>query len=330
MFARIWTSFAFLLAALLIATAPLRAERIVAVGDLHGDYGAYHAIMSAAGLIDERDRWAGGDTILVQTGDIADRGPDSLRIIRHLRRLRSQAARTGGRVVTLLGNHEAMNVTGDLRYVHPGEFAAFADRRSAIRRERVWRANREAIVAAARARNPALTDEAIRETWLRATPLGWAEHRAGWHPEGELGRWALASPAVVLIDDTLFLHAGISPAYARLPIDEINRRVAAALAAIDPSREAIINDPIGPLWYRGLASGAEADVAAELEAILRAYGARRIVIGHTPVLDGIAVRHGGRLILIDTGNAAPYGGTRSWLEIRDGEVIPHVMGEEAP
>ena len=89
--------------------------------------------------------------ILVQTGDVTDRGPDSLKIIRDLQRLQREAARAGGRVVVLVGNHEAMNVTGDLRYVHPGEYAAFADRDSASRRDALYTANRAAFEAAARA-----------------------------------------------------------------------------------------------------------------------------------------------------------------------------------
>ncbi|MBT8427928.1 MAG: hypothetical protein KJO02_07850, partial [Erythrobacter sp.] len=55
--------------------------RIVAIGDLHGDYEAYHDIALTAGMIDEDGDWAGGDTVLVQLGDVTDRGPDSLKII---------------------------------------------------------------------------------------------------------------------------------------------------------------------------------------------------------------------------------------------------------
>ena len=65
----------------------------------------------------------GARTVLVQIGDVADRGPDSLKIIRQLMKLQREAAGRGGQVIALVGNHEAMNMTGDLRYVHPGEYA---------------------------------------------------------------------------------------------------------------------------------------------------------------------------------------------------------------
>lgn len=323
-----------LIALLVLALAPVAAQapRIVVVGDLHGDYAAYRAILRASGLIDRRDRWSGSRTIFVQTGDIVDRGPESLRIMRHLMRLQRQAARAGGRVVALVGNHEAMNVTGDLRYVHSGEYAAFADRRSAQRRERAFEANRVVIEADYRTRDPAMTAEAIRQAWLAAVPLGMVEHRAAWAPGGELGRWIAANPAVVLIDGTLFVHGGIGAAYANLPLDEINRRAAAELGVADASPTALINDPAGPLWYRGLVereglppAEATAAIEAELSQVLRAYGARRIVVGHTPNLSGIAIRHGGRLVTIDTGISAYYRGPWTYLEVVGGNAVAHAV-----
>ena len=94
------------------------------------------------------------------------------------------------------------------------------------------------------------------------TPLGWVEQRAAWKPDGELGAWARSNPAVLKIGDTVFVHGGISAEYSKFPIDEINRRVAAALTAVDDSPKSILNDPLGPLWYRGLA-GRDKDAEAE-------------------------------------------------------------------
>jgi len=324
--------FAFALAALLLLAAPaLATPRIVAVGDLHGDFAAYQAILRAARLIDAQDRWIGGDSIFVQTGDVPDRGPDSLRIIRHLMRLQDEAQRAGGRVVPLVGNHEAMNITDDLRYVHPGEYAAFATRDSARRRTRVFESNRAAIERFYRARDTGLSDTDIRRTWYRETPLGKVEHQSAWHPTGEIGRWVLRNPAVALIDGTLFVHGGLSADYASRSLDEINRAVAAALTARETGRESIINDRVGPLWYRGLVTregeerASPPSIEDELTRVLTAYGARRIVIGHTPSLAGIIIAHGGRLIRIDSGISAHYSGRRSYLEIVNGEAVAHLV-----
>lgn len=294
--------------------------RIVAVGDLHGNHRAFRAIVRAAGLIDARGRWAGGQTVLVQTGDVVDRGPDSLKIIRDLMRLQREAKAAGGGVVALVGNHEAMNVTGDLRYVHPGEYAAFADRNSARRRERTFELNKAALESFYR--QSGLDPAAARAAWMKETPLGKLEHRAAWAPEGEIGRWIIANPVVAIVGGTLFVHGGISARYAAMPAHEINRRVAAALIARETGRESILNEADGPLWYRGLAEGAGAEALA---AVLQGQGVERVVIGHTPVLAGIALLHEGRLARIDTGISAHYGGAWSYLEIRDGKATAHVV-----
>jgi calcineurin-like phosphoesterase family protein len=341
---RLWTRLGCLIAVLALAVSAATAapvHRIIAVGDLHGDFAAWRDIAREARLIDGKGAWTGGDAVLVQTGDVVDRGSDSLKIIQDLMRLQREALRAHGQVIALVGNHEAMNVTGDFRYVSAADYAAFADDRSAQRRENVYAANKQAIEAAYRQRDPNMTDEAIKQAWIDATPLGSLEHQVAWRPDGAIGRWIVTNPAVVLLDGTLFVHGGISPAYTRLPIVEINRQIGAALTAKSAAEQAILNDPLGPLWYRGLAdeaavmspeeSGLTASVAAslppietQLETLLSAYDAKRIVIGHTPILSGIAVLYGGRLIRIDTGISSVYNGKVSYLEILDGTPVPHV------
>jgi len=331
------------LAITILALAPISAnaapppQRIVAVGDLHGDYAAWIDIARAAGLIDSRGRWAGRKAVLVQLGDVTDRAPDSLKIIRHLQKLRGEASRAGGKVVVILGNHEAMNLLGDTRYTTPGEYAAFVDRDSASRREAAFEANRATIEAEYRRTTPAMTGSAIHAAWIKATPLGWVEHRIAWGPRGELGRWATGNPAVAKIGGTLFVHGGISAEYSKLPLDRINRLVATAMANSDDSPRSILTDPLGPLWYRGLV-GRDPDAAAargttivhptpdeEITAVLMEYGAQRIVVGHTPILSGIAITSNGRLARVDTGNSRFYNGQLSYLEIVGDRMIPHAV-----
>ena len=100
-------------------------SRIVAVGDLHGDLDNALATLELAGVVDGSGSWSGGETVLVQMGDVTDRGPDSRALMDMLRRLEIEAPQAGGRVISLLGNHEAMNMLGDWRYVHPGDLDAF-------------------------------------------------------------------------------------------------------------------------------------------------------------------------------------------------------------
>ena len=318
-----------------------QSQRIIAVGDLHGDYAAWIDIARAAGLIDGEGHWSAGSTTFVQLGDISDRGPDTLKIIRNLQQLQDEAPRTGGKVVVLLGNHEAMNLVGDFRYTTPGEYAAFVDSRSVARRERLYMASRQRLEAAARTIDAKALPSQVRDQWLARTPLGWVEHQQAWSPHGDLGRWAARNPAVVQIGSTLFAHGGISVEYSKQSIDAINRRAATAMAAGDDTPTSILNDPLGPLWYRGLVmrdadaemrrgSAPHASAEQELDAVLAAYGAKRLVIAHTPSLNGIAITSGGKLARIDTGISRYYGGPLTWLEIVGEKVTPRSVKRSTP
>jgi hypothetical protein len=322
------------------AAVPQQAsQRIVAIGDLHGDFEAWRAIAAAAGVADSKGRWTGGNSTLVQMGDVVDRGPDSLKIIHDLIKLQREAPKRGGQVIVVLGNHEAMMMTNDMRYVHPGEFAAFADRDSKARRDRIYEANKAAVETTYRAKTPDMKAEAIKEEWMKTMPLGKIEYTLAWRPDGELGKWALANPAVVKLGDNLFVHGGISSAYASQSIEEINRQVVTSLKARDASPTAIVNHPHGPLWYRGLVvrdDGEPATVAPiphgaafaptilqEIDLVLLNYGVKRIVIGHTPTRGGIIEDAGGKLWRTDSAISRAYGGTLTYLEIIGDRVRAH-------
>jgi hypothetical protein len=338
-----------LVVAALVAASPSFAsappsqqpQRIVAVGDLHGDFSVWRDIAGAAGIEGPDGHWAGGRTILVQVGDVVDREPDSLKIIHDLMRLQKEAPKQGGKVITLVGNHEAMNVIGDLRYTVPADFAAYATPGSAALRERLYQARKTEVEARYRAKDPAMTSAAIHDAWIKATPLGWVEQRLAWAADGEIGRWVDRNPAVALVNGNLFVHGGLSAEYSKLTLDDINRKVDAALRGIDRSPASILTDPLGPLWYRGLitrdpkvtdipAGGpARPSIDQELATVLGAYGAKRIVVGHTPNLKGIQILNGGRLVTIDTGNSRYYGGTPSYLEIVGDKVAAHTVKRSA-
>lgn len=112
-----------------IPTSRLPAvKRIVAVGDIHGDWRALKSVLILAHLTNKHNEWTGGETHAVFVGDLLDRGgrsgsstdekSESI-ILEHLVSLREAARKAGGEVHLLLGNHELMNVQGDFRYVSP-------------------------------------------------------------------------------------------------------------------------------------------------------------------------------------------------------------------
>jgi hypothetical protein len=293
-------------------------ERVVAIGDIHGDYDNYMATLKLAGLVDKRGKWAGGKTHLVQTGDIPDRGPDTLKIIEHLEKLAKQAEKKGGRVHALIGNHEAMNVYGDLRYVHDGEYGAFVNRNSARLRDRVFELQMENLAQAdpeAYAKLP----EDFREQWNVKHPLGWVEHRQAWdpawNPEGELANWVLGRQVAVRVNDAIFLHGGISGFYCQNSLDSMTEKVVGRLRHFDPADMGVLDDEFGPLWYRGLSGVDPHAEPATVEAILAHHGINHIVVGHTPTNGVIWPRYDARVLMIDTGISGAYGGHIAYLEM---------------
>lgn len=306
------------------AKAPAGPQPIIAMGDLHGDYAAYIALMEEAKLVDAKGRWTGGNTIFVQTGDVPDRGPDSLKIIRHLMKIEKQAKKSGGAVVALTGNHEAMNMTGDLRYVIPAEYAAFATSKSKKLREAYFKAHAKELTTYYKSKDATLTEEGVQKAFYADAPLGYIEHRQAWSSKGEVGAWVASHDAVRIVGDTLFVHGGISHLYITMTADAINQRVRDALKK--GGDRTVLEDQAGPLWHRGNADAETPAGEAEVAAALASFKVKRLVIGHTPNLTGIKALYGGRVIQIDTGISSAYGGTRSYLKIEGDKLTAYNNG----
>lgn len=260
--------------------------RIVAVGDLHGDYERFVAVLKLCRITDDRLSWSGGKTHFVQTGDVLDRGPDSKKILDLLMQLEQQAEKSGGKVHALIGNHEYMTMMGDLRYVSDGELAAFGDgpRQTPVGRE------------------PACSV---------------ARYRAAFSRAGKYGAWIVSHNAIVKLNRTLFMHGGLSARYVNRKLSELNSAIRGELRQPVPGAFSVGADPEGPLWFRGLAQSHQPSViAAFLQDMKTAQGSDRIVMGHTIQDQGISVQQGGKIVLIDVGLSRwTLGGTPSCLVI---------------
>lgn len=330
-------------AALALVVGPAAAQewdgvdRIVVIGDLEGDEAKFEAMLADAGLVNGRGNWIGGEAHLVQLGDVPDRGPNSRAIMDHLKRLERQARRAGGGVHALIGNHEAMNVKGDLRYTDPGEYAAFAGRDS----ERLLEAFYQQTVDYLTANPPngvAFTpDETFRAEWEETHPPGFVEHRIAWGPEGDYGSWVAEHDAAIRINDTLFVHGGIGPAYLDYDLATLDEAVRDALTTdgVVAEDEATLLDDVlwnedGPLWYRGFALGDEADEAEYVQAVLDRYGVSRVVTGHTKLAPTVFPRFDGRVVIADIAVPEGYDDPYAYLVIEDGALTTVHRGARVP
>lgn len=296
-------------------------ERVIAVGDVHGDYEQFTEVLASAGLIDGNGNWIGGKTHLVQTGDVLDRGPDSRAVMDLLMKLEKQAAAAGGMVHALIGNHEAMNVYGDLRYVSPGEFASYA---------RGGEASRDIGYGDHTPLSEPAKPEIVRIAMRTDTPAGYAEHRAAFAPDGVYGRWIRSHNTIIKINRTLFVHAGLGQKYEDWTLDGINDEVRAELNDFTKLHGGIATDEEGPLWFRGLAKGDENELAPLVDALLKRFDVDRIVVGHTYAQAAITPRFGGKVVMIDIGLSRVYDnvGKVGCLEIDGNHAIAIHRGQK--
>jgi len=192
-------------------------ERIVAIADIHGANGAFVRILEKSELIDADLEWIGQTTQLVIVGDVLDRGPDSRAALDLIMRLKLQAQAQGGNVHFVLGNHEIMNIVGDLRYVSAAEYAAFASEEPAEIR----------AVALERfvANSTGDGEVAASAEFDRRFPLGYFAHREAFSSDGAYGAWLLEQPLLLLVNDSAFVHGGVSRAFGDVDGEAINAQL---------------------------------------------------------------------------------------------------------
>ena len=259
-------------ALLMVVTLAVAApDRIVAIGDVHGDLADFSSILRRTGLIDDKNSWAGGRTLLVQVGDVVDRGPKSRECLDLLMRLERQARRQNGKVIALLGNHEVMAMMGDLRYVSPEDYQGFATEHSEKVREDAYQDYLDFVSQHNHARDAAI-EEGPREEWMHDHPLGFFERRDAFSPQGIYGRWLREHDAIAQMDDVLYVHGGLNPETPFDDIRELNQRVRSDLAAFDSLWQSLSKKKI--IWkymkieealrqaegeWKALQAGAQAD-----------------------------------------------------------------------
>ncbi len=230
------------LVALAALPATLRAQansnsRVVVIGEVKGAANTVTGFLQHLGLIDENLHWSGGDAILVQTGDLVDGGEKVRSTLDLFMRLQDEAPGAGGKVIVLMGNHEVINILGELTEVNYLAFQDFAGPDSEARQRQFWedwtswKAGRAEAVGSAFA-----IDAAMRDEWFAIHPPGWVEYVESMRPDGVYGKWLRSLPVALKLGDVLFIHGGLSPSMTGMDIDSINRRAAEEIRRFDDRR----------------------------------------------------------------------------------------------
>jgi len=293
-----------------------RTERVVALGDVHGDSYALSTVLWNAALIDEEGSWCGGEAILVQVGDVLDRGPDEAFCLNLLLRLQAEAREVGGDVIMLLGNHEVMNSDLDYRYVDPLGWLGWDEESDQMLAEQM-----SATVQGKKKRAKKEKDDLNWKSLLnRATKLAEMVGRPAVKvlPPFMQGRikalggrqGALATlPVAVTVGSTVFCHAGVMPEVVAYGLQRLNTETSAYLRGERLKKPLMLDaiPQISPIWHREFGKeGLEFDPRAleAADSAMSLLGAKRMVIGHTPQQRGVnCVRtpEGREIWRIDTG-----------------------------
>ena len=228
-------------------------KRIIAIGDLHGDYKATIIALKKANIINKTKKWCGGDTVVVQLGDQVDRkardnmlvqnDEDSeFKIMNLFDRLHKEAVKNGGAVYSLIGNHELMNVLGDFSYTSDMGIKHFGDKKKRLEQ---------------------------------------------FSPGGKIAvRMSKTRVAILQIGEWIFVHGGITPHLAKTyKLDEINELMRQYLEGnknLEKDkrfRELFLNSG-SILWTRRYSE--DRPDCKTLMQTLDYLGAKKMVVGHTP------------------------------------------------
>ncbi len=275
-------------------------KRIVAIGDVHGDLDGLRRALRLAGAIDVEDDWIGGELVVVQTGDQLDRGDQERGILDLLAKLEEQAAKAGGALHVLNGNHEVMNVQGDFRYVTPGGFSEFRD----------------------------VTGGSPDVTRMPSVAQGRA---AAFFPRGRYAKQLGARNTVVTVGDTVFAHGGVLPKHVEYGITRLNSEVRAWMNGTRAEPPAVVVAEDGPIWTRFYSEPETAEAHCQvLRRTLDMMRADRLVVGHTTQKDGITSACDGKVWRIDVGIARYYGSRIEALELVRKETLVEHAGTKIP
>jgi hypothetical protein len=243
-----------------------RVKNLVVVSDIEGNFGALRKLLQANKVIDADFNWTFGDGHLVLTGDFFDRGEQVTEVLWFIYYLEEKAKAGGGYIHFILGNHEIMNLSNDLRYLSQ----KYLD-------------------------NAALMHQKYITLYDENSELGrWLRTKNIVEKIGE----------IVFVHGGLSRY--INNMNISVPdINKLARPYYADTTfAYSDQKSAIIFSDLGPFWYRGYYEKNNPGIPLQIDSTLTQFDAHHIITGHTIVSDTISVWYNGKLLNTDVHHAA--------------------------
>ncbi len=235
-------------------------EKLFAISDIEGNFEAFEKSLIGNGIIDKKLNWKFGKGHLVLVGDFFDRGHNVTAVLWLIYKLEQEAAKAGGMVHFIIGNHEEMNMRGDARYV------------------------KDKYVKAAK-----VLKIPYRSFYSEDTELGrWLRSKNVVEKIGET-IFVHGGISPEMADYRIRLEEMNKYARSYFGVDKfrLDQRGGAANRVFSK---------VGPMWYRGYFR--EQLSQEEVDMTLNLYGAKQVVVGHT-IVPKVSNLFEGRVIAID-------------------------------
>ncbi|WP_431167449.1 metallophosphoesterase [Tenacibaculum halocynthiae] len=257
-------------------------NKLIAISDIEGNFNGFYSFLRSNKIIDKYANWIFGNGHLVLNGDFFDRGNQVTQVLWLIYHLESEAEKSGGKVHFILGNHEIMNMHGNVSY-NDEKYIQVAKK---ISKKTSW-------------------DDALRFLYSNKT---------------ELGKWLRTKNIVEKIGDLIFVHGGLNKFHyeGNYSITELNNiaknyyGIVTSLKNLKEERDKYVIGSINsPYWDRRLnldfkhstallmnGSSVEKTSGDDLSNILKMYDASKIIIGHS-LVDDVSSDYNNRVIKID-------------------------------
>jgi len=243
-------------------------DKMFVVSDIEGNFDALRKLLQVHGIIDSSLHWIYGDGHLILNGDIVDRGSQVTECLWLIYTLEEQAKNAGGYVHFILGNHELLNLSGNLKYVNK-KYKQYCQ----------------------------IMNEEYSSLYSNQSELGkWIRTKNVVEKIGDV-LFAHAGISQEMNNQNLSVEE----------INGIARRYYGVHTNVYPDAHdnIIMSGEIGPFWYRGYYEKKDSDRASvsQIDSTLTMYKVKAIVTGHTIVGDTVSVHYEGRVFNTDTKHA---------------------------
>jgi hypothetical protein len=241
-----------------------KVSKMLILSDIEGNFGAFRKLLQANRVIDDNFNWTFEKNHLVLVGDFVDRGTMVTEVLWLIYSLEEKAKAAGGYVHYILGNHEIMNMSNDLRYVQPRYL-----------------------------RHAALMNKSYMQLFGPDAEIGrWLATKNVTERVGDiLFMHGGISQYINMMNIQLKeLNDLVRPFYTDTTYEYSDKRLS------------VLYSDFGPFWYRGYYAGQKATMA-QIDSTLNIYDVRYITTGHTIVANEIRSFYDGKLFDTDVHHA---------------------------